>query len=47
LLRSPLPGDAQVLDNSGKASLTLMTCYPFCFVAPAPKRFIVRAHRIP
>jgi sortase A len=27
--------------------LTLVTCYPFYFVGPAPKRFIVRAYRIP
>jgi sortase A len=42
-----LPEDTQVLDNSGAATLTLVTCYPFYFVGPAPKRFIVRAHRIP
>jgi sortase A len=42
-----LPEDTQVLDNSGDATLTLVTCYPFYFVGPAPKRFIVRAHRIP
>jgi len=37
----------QVLDNSGDATLTLVTCYPFYFVGPAPKRFIERAHNIP
>lgn len=42
-----LPEDTQVLDNSGDATLTLVTCYPFYFVGPAPERFIVRAHRIP
>jgi sortase A len=42
-----LPEDTQVLDNSGDTTLTLVTCYPFYFVGPAPKRFIVRAHRIP
>jgi sortase A len=26
-------------------SLTLVTCYPFYFVGPAPGRFIVRAER--
>ena len=40
-----VPEDTQVLDNSGDAILTLVTCYPFYFVGPAPKRFIVRAHR--
>ena len=37
------PEDTEVLDNSGDAILTLVTCYPFYFVGPAPKRFIVRA----
>jgi sortase A len=41
------PEDTQVLDDSGERILTLVTCYPFYFVGPAPKRFIVRAHRIP
>jgi sortase A len=41
------PEDTQVLDNSGETILTLVTCYPFYFVGPAPKRFIVRAHKIP
>jgi sortase A len=41
------PEDMDVLDNSDEAILTLVTCYPFYYVGPAPKRFIVRAHRIP
>jgi sortase A len=41
------PEDIQVLDDSGDTLLTLVTCYPFYFVGPAPKRFIVRAHRMP
>jgi sortase A len=41
------PEDTEVLDNSEDAILTLVTCYPFYFVGPAPKRFIVRAHQIP
>jgi sortase A len=41
------PEDTQVLDHSGDTILTLVTCYPFYFVGPAPKRFIVRAHKIP
>ena len=40
------PDDTAVLDNSDAAILTLVTCYPFYFVGPAPKRFIVRAHRV-
>jgi sortase A len=40
------PEDTRVLDNSGGDILTLVTCYPFYFVGPAPRRFIVRAQRI-
>jgi sortase A len=40
------PDDMAVLDNSDAASLTLVTCYPFYLVGPAPKRFIVHAHRV-
>ena len=40
------PEDTRVLDDSGDTILTLVTCYPFYYVGPAPKRFIVRAHRI-
>jgi sortase A len=41
------PSDTQVLDDSSGDTLTLVTCYPFYFVGPAPKRFIVRSQRIP
>jgi sortase A len=41
------PTDMEVLDRSRDASLTLVTCYPFSYVGPAPKRLIVRAHMIP
>ena len=40
------PEDTQVLSATADDFLTLVTCYPFYFVGPAPKRFIVRAHRI-
>ena len=40
------PDDTAVLDNTNTAILTLVTCYPFYFVGPAPQRFVVRAHRI-
>lgn len=40
------PGDTYVLANEGAPALTLVTCYPFYYVGSAPKRFIVRAHRI-
>lgn len=38
--------DLRVLDRSGTPSLTLVTCYPFYYVGPAPERFIVRARQI-
>jgi sortase A len=41
------PEDTEVLGAKADDILTLVTCYPFYFVGPAPKRFIVRAHRIP
>jgi sortase A len=37
------PGDVQVLYATEHEMLTLVTCYPFDFIGPAPKRFIVRA----
>ncbi len=40
------PGETRVLDNSDDEILTLVTCYPFSFVGPAPKRFVVRAHKL-
>ncbi|HEX4802878.1 MAG TPA: class D sortase [Myxococcaceae bacterium] len=40
------PSDVAVLDSDGHEMLTLVTCYPFYFVGPAPNRFIVRAERI-
>jgi sortase A len=40
------PTHAEVLDNTDKPTLTLITCYPFFYVGAAPNRFIVRARRI-
>lgn len=40
------PRDTDVLEDEGAPALTLVTCYPFYYVGSAPKRFIVRAHRI-
>jgi sortase A len=40
------PSDIQVLDQSKEEVLTLVTCYPFYLVGPAPSRFVVRAERI-
>jgi sortase A len=39
------PRDVQVLNTSGNSVLTLITCYPFDYIGPAPKRFIVRADK--
>jgi sortase A len=41
------PEDVWVLDPTSSRALTLITCYPFYFVGPAPKRFIVRAVQVP
>jgi len=40
------PDATEVLDDTGDAELTLVTCYPFYYVGSAPKRFIVRAVRV-
>jgi sortase A len=40
------PYDVAVLSPDGNEILTLVTCYPFYFIGPAPDRFIVRAQRI-
>jgi sortase A len=37
--------DQRVLAPSTESALTLVTCYPFYFVGPAPRRFVVRAHK--
>jgi sortase A len=41
------PEETRVLDPTGDAVLTLVTCYPFEYVGHAPNRFIVRASRLP
>lgn len=40
------PDDVAVLEPGSGDTLTLVTCYPFYFVGPAPKRFIVRAGKV-
>jgi sortase A len=39
------PTAVEVLDPTPAATLTLITCYPFDYVGPAPNRFIVKAER--
>jgi len=40
------PDDVQVLQPTGGRTLTLITCFPFSYVGPAPDRFVVRAHEM-
>jgi sortase A len=40
------PDDIAVLEPTSSEILTVVTCYPFYFVGPAPDRFVVRAERI-
>lgn len=40
------PDDVGVLDPDGSDTLTLVTCFPFYYVGPAPKRFIIKADRL-
>ena len=40
------PSDIQVLEPSSERTLTLITCFPFYYVGPAPNRFIVRARQV-
>jgi len=37
------PEDVSVLDPTPTRALTLVTCYPFYYIGPAPRRYIVRA----
>jgi len=39
------PKDTRVLEPTSESKLTLVTCYPFRYIGPAPKRFIVHAYR--
>ncbi len=39
------PTAVEVLEPTTEATLTLITCFPFDYIGPAPQRFIVRAER--
>lgn len=39
------PDEVGVLKPHGGSSLTLVTCYPFSYIGPAPRRFVVIARR--
>jgi len=40
------PSDTTFYQPTSKPVLTLVTCYPFYYLGPAPKRFIVRAEML-
>lgn len=40
------PDDEKILENKKGKNLTLVTCYPFKYVGPAPERFIVNLVQI-
>jgi sortase A len=37
------PGETWIMQPASGKTLTLVTCYPFYYVGPAPNRFVVRA----
>jgi sortase A len=37
------PDDVAVLQPTSRQTITLVTCYPFYYIGPAPKRFVVQA----
>jgi len=41
------PRQVEVVGPSAYEALTLVTCFPFGYVGPAPYRFVVRARRLP
>jgi len=40
------PEETAILESSGKGQLTLVTCYPFFYLGPAPERFVVFARQV-
>lgn len=40
------PTETRVLDASTDHNLTLLTCFPFYYIGPAPKRFVVHAREV-
>jgi sortase A len=43
LIEITSPEDVSVLAPGGQPEVTLVTCWPFSFIGPAPRRFVVRA----
>ena len=42
-LRVIKPSDVWIVGHTPEPTLTLLTCYPFGYIGPAPKRFAVQA----
>jgi LPXTG-site transpeptidase (sortase) family protein len=41
------PSDLSVISPSTRETVTLITCYPFRYIGPAPQRFVVRGVKAP
>lgn len=41
------PANVEVLRPQGHQALALVTCYPFHYIGPAPRRYVITAWRIP
>jgi len=41
------PSDTSALARTNESMLTLVTCYPFHYVGPAPQRYVVQAALLP
>lgn len=46
-IRIVAPQQVDVLTPAAYPTLTLVTCFPFRYVGPAPQRYIVRAREVP
>jgi sortase A len=40
------PEAVEMMDPTDYPALTIVTCYPFRYIGPAPQRFVVRARRV-
>ena len=40
------PHRSDLMKSDDEARLTLVTCYPFYYIGPAPRRFVVQAHEV-
>jgi sortase A len=40
------PDEVSVMDATPGRQITLLTCYPFDYVGPAPQRFVVRGRQV-